>query len=110
MRSQNEHDQGATCRRAPVTNKLAFEQHRYYLELQLRSAKPIPPCAPYVDPKVHYTMYYTAEWMGRYKRRRDAIEGIFDGPWPTFRPSNSLSRDTGPRTPTRDRFPTGTPS
>ena len=81
MRSvDDEHDQEATCRRAPVTNQLAFEQHRYYLELQLKRARPIPPCASYVDPKVHYTMYYTAEWMARYMRRRDAIEGVYDGP------------------------------
>ena len=25
-------------------------------------------------------MYYTAEWMARYMRRRDAIEGVYDGP------------------------------
>ena len=80
FRTGDEQDQGETCRRASVTNRYAFEQHRYYLELQLQRAKPIPPCASYVDPKVHYTMYYTAEWMARYMRRRDVIEGVYDGP------------------------------
>jgi hypothetical protein len=77
---QTEHGQPETCRLAAVTNQFAFDMHRHYLELQLRGAKPIPPCASYVDPKVHYTMYYAAEWMARYMRRRDAIEGVFDGP------------------------------
>jgi hypothetical protein len=76
----DEVDQGGTCPTTPVTNKLAFQQHRYYLELQLERAKPIPPCAPPADPQVHYTTYYTAEWMARYGRRRDAIEGVYDGP------------------------------
>jgi hypothetical protein len=81
MRSkQAENGQGEGCRLGPVTNRFAFEMHRHYLELQLKRAKPIPPCAPSVDPKVHYTMYYVAEWMARYMRRRDAIEGVFDGP------------------------------
>jgi hypothetical protein len=88
--ADDEQDQGATCRRAPVTNQLAFEQHRYYLELRLKRARPIPPCASYVDPKVHYTMYYTAEWMGRYMRRRDAIEGVYDGPLADFRAKQLL--------------------
>ena len=45
MRNEDdEHDQGATCGRAPVTNQLAFEQHRFYPELQPKRAKPIPPC------------------------------------------------------------------
>ena len=65
---------------ATVTNQFAFEMHRYYLELTLQRARPIPPCASYVDPAVHYTMWFTGEWMGRYMRRRDAIEGVFDGP------------------------------
>jgi hypothetical protein len=74
------HAQAPTCRLAPVTNQYAFKMHRSYLELELQRARPIPPCAAYVDPAVHYTMWYGGAWMGRYLRRQHAIEGIFDGP------------------------------
>jgi hypothetical protein len=81
MRSQpDNHPEAATCRVRAVTNQFAFEMHRHYLELELRQAKPIPPCASYVDPLIHYTIWYTGLWMGRYMRRLDAIEGVFDGP------------------------------
>jgi hypothetical protein len=81
MRSdRGDHAQAETCRRGAVTNQFAFEMHRNYLELELQRARPIPPCAPPADPAVHYTMWYVGVWMGRYMRRRDAIEGVFDGP------------------------------
>jgi hypothetical protein len=81
MRSSGaNHAQASTCRLAPVTNQFAFEMHRDYLERDLQGAQPIPPCASYVDPAVHYTIWYTSVWMGRYMRRRDGIEGVFDGP------------------------------
>jgi hypothetical protein len=81
MRSKRAtHAQAPTCRQRTVTNRFAFEMHRYYLELELQRAKPIPPCVSPADPAVHRAMWYGGAWMGRYMRRIDAIEGVFDGP------------------------------
>jgi len=81
MPSEQAHQaQASTCRVGPVTNQYAFEMHRYYLELDLQRARPIPPCVPPVDPAVHCTMWYGGVWMGRYLRRHDTIEGVYDGP------------------------------
>jgi hypothetical protein len=68
-----------SCSSAPLTNEREFELHRAYLQLELERAKPVPPRESYVDPALHHLMWYGAIWMGRYMRRRDAIEGTYDG-------------------------------